>query len=68
MRGDKFSITLDGPPPVCLDCGRQWPVFGAWVAAHWHESLTHKCWCGARYEFCNGEAKQVNAGKKRAAK
>jgi hypothetical protein len=68
MTREPFQISLGGPPPKCRDCGKDWPKFDTWTAAHWSATLTHNCGCGAVYDFRNGKAKQVKRGRTWAKK
>lgn len=35
------------------ECGKE-HTFGAYVAAHWNESLIHTCDCGRKHELTAG--------------
>jgi hypothetical protein len=44
-------------------CG-EWHKFGAYVFAHWADSLTHTCpSCGAKHDVHKGKVELISKGK-----
>lgn len=48
---------------TCSTCGKE-HAYPGYVYAHWRESLTHDCECGAKHTIFEGVARQTKKGKK----
>lgn len=38
---------------TCTGCNKVHEL-GAWVCAHWYETITHTCDCGAKHDLLEG--------------
>lgn len=55
MSGKRHRI---GDKWTC-ECGQQYELTGGYLAAHWHETLEHRCGCGRRHTVHAGFVKLV---------
>lgn len=52
---------------TCTGCNEV-HEFAAWVCAHWYETITHTCDCGAKHDLLEGVVKRAVLPKAKSVK
>lgn len=59
-----MKAAKDKPSGFICECGT-FHELGAYVFAHWYDSLVHTCNdCNAQHEVCNGRVTLIRRGKR----